>query len=161
MPTLINSTLISLDKYFGLRPLCLCEACLSLLLCLQNLGVSSVDRISSINNHSRSLHKARLIASKEENAICHLLRSAHPAHGCNRDSWFKHLCIRLRHWCINNTWADAVDTDEVFGVLYLRVVSHSCHRHGRFLGRRPYLTSMASHLVRLITAALEPQYAAV
>lgn len=80
--------------------------------------IRSIDRVASVDNHSRSLYEARFAASKEKHAVRHLLRCAHATHGCDTYCWLKDFSIRFRHWRIDNTWADAVDPDEVLGVLY-------------------------------------------
>jgi hypothetical protein len=117
-----------------------------------------VDRITAIDKHSCALHKTRFAAGQEKNAVCHFLSTSHAAHWCNTHGWLEDCGVGLGHWSINHAWTDAVDADLVFGVLVriesvcVHVVWWACYER---------LTSIASHFVMLMTAAFEPQYAAV
>jgi len=115
-----------------------------------------VDHISPINDHGGALHERCLGATEEKDTVRDFLSSPRTIHGSDGYRRPKHVHIGRRHWGLNDTGADTIDPDVVLGVLRNAVISDkgvSSHT-GKLASLH---TSIASHLVMLITAAFEPQ----
>jgi len=121
-----------------------------------------IDCVTPINHQRRPLDKGSFAAGQEKNAIRNLLSSTHAFHRSDVDGWTEHFGVRLGHGRVDYAGADAVDADVACGVLgrWWLLGMGWFGREGRGREGRKGRTSMASHLVMLIIAALLPQYAA-
>lgn len=80
-----------------------------------------VDRITTVNNHSCALHKACFAASQEQNAVCHFLGTSHAAQWRDTHGRLEDFGVGFGHRRVNHTRTNAVDADQVFGVLRLGI----------------------------------------